>query len=249
MSVTIGDIRDLFMDALIMPFTLPITRNLHNLITCAAAFESGLDVLADALRTKQVCGYDHIFNLGDFHIDERPFVYPCTAVPLLIDDLDVASLEPTVHVLDTIVNMFTSSLDINISVSILATTVLQSWILGHRIKISDFAHASFILIPAQVDGNHWILLYADKPSNIIHAMDSNATTPSTGIVKLAVHASRFLNMKNPRLEFVRTPQQITGSNDCAMFVCQNIINVLFNEPHCIITRDDLRRQAIKKRGR
>ena len=250
MSVTISDIRDMFVDALpSFFFPLPMTKEFHNLITCAATFESGKDVLADALRIKYVFqSPNDILDLGDLHVDERPIVHPCTRVPTLIDESDITSLNMKGCVLDTIVNMFTSSLHFDTNFSILSATVLHSWILGHRIKMSDFAHASYIIIPTQVDANHWILLYADKPRNVIHAMDSNALTPSSSVVKLAVHAGRFLSMNHPDLRFVRTPQQEDGSNDCAMYMCENIVMVLYNEQNCCITRADLRQQAMK-RGR
>ena len=250
MSVTISDIRDMFMDALpSFFFPLPMTKEFHNLITCAATFQSGKDVLADALRIKYVFrSPNDVLDLGDLHVDERPIVHPCTRAPTTIDDFDITSLDTKGCVLDTIVNMFTSSLPLEANVSILGATVLQSWILGHNIKMSDFAHASYILIPAQVDANHWVLLYADKPCNVVYAMDSNAITPTPSVVKLAEHAGRFLGIKHPVLQFVRTPQQEQGSNDCAIYVCENIVKVLYNERNFRISRAELRQQAMK-RGR
>ena len=100
-------------------------------------------------------------------------------------------------------------------------------------------------MPVQVDNNHWVLLYADKAVNVIYAMDSNSLSASISVIKATVHACRFLGMRDAQMNFVQTKQQIQYSNDCAMFVCRNILMVLYGEDRAI-TRDVLRSHVQKR---
>ena len=243
----ITDVRDVFFDALpSQTFELPMTKEIHDLIISAMEFDCGLDVLGDALLIKygSPCP-THILALGPFHVDERPVVHPCTSQPLLIDANDFATLNVSCYVVDAIVNSFTSSLRLPPNVCVLTANILECWIRGFRIKRIDFAHAKHILMPVQVDNNHWVLLYADKAVNVIYAMDSNSLSASISVIKATVHACRFLGMRDAHMNFVQTQQQIQFSNDCAMFVCRNILMVLYGEDRAI-TRDVLRCHVQKR---